>query len=295
MARTSTVGSSVLDHEQAQAIHPVDVAKFDGSFAPNARPIGPALDVPWYRNREYLLGGWSNTSVWKAAMIEGIGTSCLVFVSGHTTATLLNYGTVQIGAYVGLSNIFLIAVFIYATAAMTGGHLNPMITFSAIFAGICPTLGAALGGGVLLGVYGSERAKLYHGGGCFFDLSEMNIGQVFLNEIFGSFALLFLSYGVGLDPRQALLFGPRFGPVLVGSSLGLITFASSGIIPGYAGAQMNPARCFAYGVAKQDLTYQWVWWFGPAIAALLLAFIYNIAPPHSKEKYKEGAQHTLPS
>lgn len=94
----------------------------------------------------------------------------------------------------------------------------------------------------------------YHGGGCFYDPSFITTGQVFLNEAFAGFVLLYLSFGVGLDPRQALLFGPRLGPALVGASLGLITFATSGIIPGYGGAQMNPARCFAFGIAQGDMT-----------------------------------------
>lgn len=82
----------------------------------------------------------------------------------------------------------------------------------------------------------------------------MSTGQVFLNEIIGSFVLLYLAYGVGLDPRQALFFGPRFGPLLVGVSLGLVIFATSSIAPGYQGAQMNPARCFAYGIARRDFS-----------------------------------------
>lgn len=44
-----------------------DVAKFDGSFAPKARPTEP-LSGPWYKNRDYLIGGWSDPSVWKAAV-----------------------------------------------------------------------------------------------------------------------------------------------------------------------------------------------------------------------------------
>ena len=69
-----------------------------------------------------------------------------------------------------------------------------------------------------------------------------------------SFALLFLAFGVGLDPRQALFFGPRYGPLLVGMAVGTGTFASSGMAPGYSGAQMHPARCFGFGVAKRDMT-----------------------------------------
>lgn len=94
----------------------------------------------------------------------------------------------------------------------------------------------------------------YYGGGCFYDTTYISEGQVFLNEIFGSWTLLFLAFGLGLDPRQALLYGPRLGPMLVGLSLGLLTFATSGAVPGYAGAQMHPGRCFAFGVAKRDMS-----------------------------------------
>jgi hypothetical protein len=87
-----------------------------------------------------------------------------------------------------------------------------------------------------------------------FSTSPMSNNQVFLNEISASFAILYLSYGVGLDPRQALCFGSRLGPLLVEASLGLVSFATSGIVPGYSGAQMNPARYFAFGVAKRDFT-----------------------------------------
>jgi glycerol uptake facilitator-like aquaporin len=62
----------------------------------------------------------------------------MVFVSGQITATIINYRTPQIGGYIGISNIFLLSTFIYATAPGSGGHLNPMISFSAILAGICP-------------------------------------------------------------------------------------------------------------------------------------------------------------
>jgi glycerol uptake facilitator-like aquaporin len=145
------------------------------------------------------------------------------------------------------------------------------------------TIGGALAGGILLGIWGRERAVAYvispehviqllpfirlgtqtkiinsitsvRGGGCWYDPSQANSGQVYLNETFASFVLLFLSFGVGLDPRQAALYGPRMGPVLVGASLGLVSFATSGIIPGYAGAQMSPAKCLGNGIARLDLS-----------------------------------------
>jgi hypothetical protein len=60
----------------------------------------------------------------------------------------------------------------------------------------------------------------------------------------------FLSFGVGLDPRQAALFGPKLGPLLVGCILGIVSFASVGLAEGYPGLGANPARCFSYAVAR---------------------------------------------
>jgi glycerol uptake facilitator-like aquaporin len=63
-------------------------------------------------------------------------------------------------------------------------------------------------------------------------------------------ATRFLAFGVGLDPRQALVFGPQLGPILVGMTLGLVSFATTGTAGGFTGANMNPARCFAFAVAR---------------------------------------------
>ncbi|KND89902.1 Aquaporin PIP2-7 [Tolypocladium ophioglossoides CBS 100239] len=205
-----------------------------------------------------------------------------------------------LGAYIGISNTVLLSLFIYATAPASGGHINPMITFSAIIAGVlymcAQTLGAALAGGLLTGVWGYERSISVRGGGCFLDPSVISQGQVFLNEFVASFVLLYLAYGVGLDPRQAVLFGPRLGPLLVGASLGLVTFGTSGIAPGYAGAQMNPARCFAYGIARRNLSDQWIWWVGPAAGSLLMAAMYNAVPPnHALKDAERQSKRVIPT
>ncbi|RFU81159.1 hypothetical protein TARUN_1068 [Trichoderma arundinaceum] len=283
----------------------MDVAAFDGSFAPLVRPQAVRL-TPWYRRRDYFVGQWTDVSLWKSAVVELVATSCLVFLSGQITATLESYGTPQVGGYIGISNIILISTFIYATAPASGGHLNPMITFSAVLTGLCSvprgilymagqTLGGALAGGILLGVWGRQRATSLQGGGCWYDPSQASSGQIYLNEVFASFVLLFLSFGVGLDPRQAAAFGPRMGPLLVGTSLGLVSFATSGIIPGYAGAQMNPTRCLAFGIARRDMSYQWVYWFGPAVGSIMMGILYNLIPPHHTELSKKKSKKVTDS
>jgi len=71
-------------------------------------------------------------------LVECVGTASMNLLTGQIGATLIGYGTPQIGAYIGLSNLLLLSAFIYATAAPSGGHLNPMITFCTMLSGICP-------------------------------------------------------------------------------------------------------------------------------------------------------------
>ncbi|KAK1834471.1 aquaporin-like protein [Podospora conica] len=304
-------------------LHDQHVAAFEGTFAPDARPPFDPVSKPWYRDKDYFCDGWADKSVWKSAvrplssllgvvahtkqLVECVGTAGMNLLTGQIGATLVGYGTPQIGAYIGLSNLLLLSAFIYATAAPSGGHLNPMITFCTMLSGICPvprailyicaqTLGSAVAGGVLTGIWGRARSIALHGGGCFFTPSaDITTGQVLLNEIASSFVLLFLAFGLGLDPRQAALFGPRLGPLLVGVALGLTTFASSGMIPGYTGANMNPGRCLALNLAGRDFSGQWIWWTGPTIAAILLAAVYNVVPPNHASPAEKGSAMSQPS
>ncbi|MCJ1235838.1 hypothetical protein MMC14_003811 [Varicellaria rhodocarpa] len=126
----------------------------------------------------------------------------------------------------------MLSLFIYAVAPASGGYLNPLITFSTVITGLTSfprgalyvrgqTVGGALAGGVIRGSFGTVMA------------------------------LNFVAFGVGLDPRQAKLFG-HLGPFLVGCTLGVMSFASAGLAPQFTGAGMNPARCFAFAVARKD-------------------------------------------
>ena len=114
------------------------------------------------------------------------------------------------------------------------------------------TIGAALAGGALRGSFGTEDAVLWKGGGCFREPGTVTAGQALLIETMCCWVLLVLAFGVALDPRQQKLMGPVVGPLAVGSSLGLIIFASGGLVPGYTGAGANPAPCFAFAVARHD-------------------------------------------
>lgn len=289
-----------LYHTVTQEKESLSVTDFDGSFARNSTYTHKPAQRPWFVRRSYYTDGWTDPSIWKAAVVESVGTSALVWLSGQFGMTIGGYGDKDdIGSHVAIWSGVLIASGIYATAPASGGHLNPLITWSTVLAGLCPVprgciyilfqmLGAAVAGGLLLGTWGDAKTVASHATGCWFDPAELSAGQVLLLEICSSFYLVFLAFGVGLDPRQAVIFGPQLGPALVGAVFGLVAFVTTGTAPGYLGAGLNPARCFALSIARRDFSYYWIWFLGPAIAAVLQGVLYNLIPPwHASGDHKK--------
>ncbi|KAK7973987.1 hypothetical protein PG989_015835 [Apiospora arundinis] len=266
----ASMSTTSIPIQQATPVsHNLKGANFHGSFAAiTARHKTKHLhNRPWYRRYAYFTGGWGDRAIWRAGVVEAVGTFCLTWLVGQSNIVLANmqgqHTTVQTAAsnvgYVALWSAALLAVLVAATAPGSGGHLNPMVTFSTVLCGLCRTS--------------------YHGGGCFYDSSVLEPTQVLLIEVVSCFILLFLIFGVGLDPRQAALFGPHLVPVLVGLCFGVVAFVSQGLVPGYAGANMNPAKCFGIAIATNDYSAQWIWWVGGLIGGIMQAILYNFNPP----------------
>ncbi|KAM0793955.1 aquaporin-like protein [Usnea florida] len=286
-----------VEPERRERLTPATVANFPGSLAANQ--LGESLETTSYPQRKgrlanwvaYCREGWEDPGIWKSAFVETLGSFLLCYLNGMIDTTITNFGTPQAPAYAGVVNIFLLTLFIMAFAPGSGGHINPTITFSTMIVGLTgfsrailymggQLLGAGLAGGVLRGAFGAERAIEFKGGGCFRNPGTIAAEQALLIETISSFALLALAFGVALDPRQRELFGPLGGPFAVGCSLGLVSFATAGLVPGYTGASMNPARCFAFAITRHDFTDQWIWWVGPFCGSWLLAITYSVAPPY---------------
>ncbi|KAL9096318.1 MAG: hypothetical protein Q9165_001315, partial [Trypethelium subeluteriae] len=138
---------------------------FPGSFG--AKATGQARVTGRSKLRQdYLLRDWLDVSIWKSAFIELVGTAALCYTSGLIDVTLANLQNPDaVPAYVGISNIVLLALFIYATAPGSGGHINPVISFSTFLTGLTTLpravwymvgqlVGAGLAGGLLRGSLG---------------------------------------------------------------------------------------------------------------------------------------------
>ncbi|KAJ6115083.1 hypothetical protein N7486_000861 [Penicillium sp. IBT 16267x] len=244
--------------------------------------------------------GFLDSGIWKYAFVECIGTMLNTFVTAwigaHPPAAPVTprtqagiYGTVGFLAPLigGITNWLFLTLFIYTFSPASGGHLNPTISLGTFFARLISfprlvlyligqTAGGALAGLILEAAYGSRDFSV---GGCFVDTQLVPVKDAFLLEFIYCLCLVFLAFGVALDPRQAGIFGPALSPWLIGLALGLLSWGSSFTRPGYDGAgkeirnsppssvgiltfdeALNPARCFGVYVGSHFPGYHWIHW-----------------------------------
>lgn len=266
---------------------------------------------PFISVREiFNLRGFLEPELWKAAVAEGVGTILLtwitVLIAAHPSGppptpspTSGVFSTpIFLGPLVGgITNMIILPLFIYCLGPVSGGHLNPLITISTFTARLTTfprmvlyvlfqTSGGLIGGLILRSSLGT---RAFQTGGCSIDTALVPTGDIFLLEFAASFTLLFLAFGVGLDPRQKGTFGPALGPFLVGVALGALSFGTSFSRPGYQGASMNPARCTGAFLASSFPSYGWVVWVGPVAAAVAHGALYWALPPWAYPPIEPGA------
>ncbi|KAJ5654061.1 MIP transporter [Penicillium lividum] len=186
----------------------------------------------------------------------------------------------------GITNLLMTPLLIYTFGASSGGHISPTITMACFFARIISfprmvlyvtgqTLGGALAGFALNTAYGNRNFTV---GGCHIDTSFVAPKDGLVIEFMACLIVIFLSFGVALDPRQAKVFGPAVGPWFVGITIGVVCWATAFTREGYIGASLNPARCFGAYVASEFPTYHWIHWIGPLAASIAHGLVYFVDP-----------------
>lgn len=207
----------------------------------------------------------------KACLAEMFGTFALVFISigaiynaNHQQMDLLGIAL----AY-GLAT----AAMVSATVAVSGGHLNPAVSFGAFLAGrmgftqtaryiFAQLAGAALAGFICVTVFSTDvvsTATPNLG-------KDVSIGTGILVEATLTFLVVFAMFGTVMDAR---------GPKLGGLCVGLVVAA--GVLFGQplTGAAMNPARAFGPAVVSGHFANHAVYWIGPMLGAALAGVIYG--------------------
>ncbi|KAL6153780.1 hypothetical protein ACJQWK_01820 [Exserohilum turcicum] len=252
----------------------------------------------WHQS--FSLRAFADIELWKESFIEGVGTCLQTYLSGLASVGLgplvkaTALGPVSTAAFGSIVTGTLIALFIFSAGPVSGGHLNPTITMATFTAGLSifprtllyvlfQSVGGLAAGGLIRASLGMNPHDIPPIPGCYIDTSLVTPGEAYVLETMTTFGLIFIAFGVGLDPRQREVFGPALSPILVGLAQTMCSFASSIVRAGYSGASCNPARCLGLMLAADRFDYHYIHWVGPVTTAVLNGLLYWAIPIYKRE------------
>ncbi|MDP9254020.1 MAG: aquaporin [Verrucomicrobiota bacterium] len=205
----------------------------------------------------------------RPCIAEFIGTFALIFVGIGAIKTAPHDVLV-----IALAHGLTIAAFVSATMHISGGHLNPAVTFGVVCSGHMTWAAAIrywlaqLSGGtaaalICLGLFNRDVVVT----GTPQLAINLTPGQGILVEAILTFFLVFVVHGTGVDER-----GRRVAGLAIGATITLdILFGGP-----LTGAAMNPARVFGPAVAANFWKAHYVYWIGPMIGGALAGFVYRV-------------------
>lgn len=231
----------------------------------------------------------SRWSLYRAAIAEFTATFIFLYVS---IATVIGYKS-QAAAetctgvgYLGVAWSFgaTIFVLVYCTGGVSGGHINPAVTFGllvgrklslvrAVLYIVAQCLGAICGAGLVKGITGRSYETL--GGGANSVSDGFSVGAAFGAEIAGTFVLVYTVLSA-TDPKRTAR--DSFIPVLVPLPIGFAVFVVHLATIPITGTGINPARSLGAAVMyNQHKAWKdhWIFWVGPLLGATVAAFYHR--------------------
>lgn len=225
----------------------------------------------------------------KAALAEFISTLIFVFAgqgSGMAFSKLTDNGATTPAGLIAASIAHAFALFVAVSvgANISGGHVNPAVTFGAFVGGNITLLRGILYW--IAQLFGSVVACLllkFTTGGLetsAFSLSAgVGVSNALVFEIVMTFGLVYTVYATAVDPKKGSL--GTIAPIAIGFIVGANILAGGA----FDGASMNPAVSFGPAVVSWTWTNHWVYWVGPLIGGGLAGAIYEfVFISHSHEQ-----------
>ncbi|XP_074561197.1 putative aquaporin TIP2-1 [Curcuma longa] len=202
-------------------------------------------------------------------VFAGVG-SAIAFDELTSGASLDPAGLIAVALAHGLA----LFVGVSIAANISGGHLNPAVTFglavgghvtilTGIFYWIAQLLGSTVACLLLKFVTGGLAVPTH---GVAAGLSEF---QGVVMEVVITFALVYTVYATAADPKKGSL--GTVAPIAIGFIVGANILAAGP----FSGGSMNPARSFGPAVASGDFAGNWVYWVGPLIGGGLAGLVYG--------------------
>nr|ABK96216.1 unknown [Populus trichocarpa x Populus deltoides] len=256
-----------------------------GTSAQTDKDYKEAPPAPLFEPGE--LKSWS---FYRAGIAEFIATFLFLYITVLTVMGVTKPGTSKCST-VGIQGIAwafggMIFALVYCTAGISGGHINPAVTFGlflarklsltrAVFYIIMQCLGAIRGAGVVKGFQGSHNYEL-QGGGANVVNHGYTKGDGLGAEIVGTFVLVYTVFSATDAKRNARdSHVPILAPLPIGFAVFLVHLATIPI----TGTGINPARSLGAAIIfNKDHAWDdhWIFWVGPFIGAALAAVYHQI-------------------
>jgi aquaporin TIP len=231
----------------------------------------------------------------KSYLAEFIATLLFVF-AGVGSAISFNKLSADAGldpaglVAIAVAHAFALFVGVSIAANISGGHLNPAVTFGlAIGGNITIITGLFYWVSQLLGSIAASFLLSFVTGGLAIPTHGVAEGmgalQGVVMEIIITFALVYTVYATAADPKKGSL--GTIAPIAIGFIVGANILAAGP----FSGGSMNPARSFGPAVASGDFSGHWIYWVGPLIGGGLAGLIYgdvfigSYAPLPASEDY----------
>ncbi|XP_062018542.1 aquaporin PIP-type-like [Rosa rugosa] len=233
-------------------------------------------------------GELSLWSFYRAVIAEFIASLLFLYI---TVATVIGYQKESnpcdtIGV-LGIAWSFggMIFILVYSTAGISGGHINPAVTFGLFLARkvslvravayiVAQCLGAICGVGLVKGVM-KHYYESSPGGGANAVAAGYSNGTALGAEIIGTFVLVYTVFST-TDPKRNAR--DSHVPVLAPLPIGFAVFAVHLATIPITGTGINPARSLGAAVIFDNHKVwddQWIFWVGPLVGALAAAIYHE--------------------
>jgi len=231
---------------------------------------------------------------WRCILAEGLGSLlfllCVTSVALPWGNTDTSANNVEIGIGIGLS----IASLAQAFGHVSGGHLNPAVTFAHMLAlkisivkGLLYIVAQIVGGiiGAAL-TYGctpkANRATL----GVTAPAPGVSAGQGFVMELLFTFILVFFVFSITDPKKKTEPYGTTLG-------IGVVIWVCHVCLIPFTGCGINPTRSFGPAVVMDSWQDHWIYWIGPLLGAALAALLYHVIffvddEPAAEQKYAKS-------
>ncbi|KAH6772722.1 gamma tonoplast intrinsic protein [Perilla frutescens var. hirtella] len=215
----------------------------------------------------------------KAAVAEFISTFIFVFAgsgAGIAYNSLTGNAPTSPAGLISaaIAHAFALFVAVAISANISGGHVNPAVTFGLFVGGnitlfrgilyiIAQLLGSVVASFLLIFTTGGLAVPT-------FGVAGISVWAAFVFEIVATFGLVYTVYATAVDPKKGEI--GIIAPIAIGLIVGANIFAAGP----FTGAAMNPAVAFGPAVASFNFVDHWVYWAGPLIGGGLAGVIYEV-------------------